>query len=349
MKHNRLKERLGAIIEEALAKEVASSISLFVGFSATDTPLDMDLHAGLTSREPRLLATSENTIYDLASLTKIIGTSTAMAHALAQKKIDLPEIPFSSWPHTSTRALLAHTAGLPAHKRFFEEIELSNDDFLANKVLIKSTLLEVPAYEQADRLYSDLGYMALGFLLEERFNKPLFEVFCEAWAALGLQLEFLWYPSHSPARKSSDLNVAETFSFERNVGLLAQVHDGNAYFLGGLAGHAGLFGTQKAVKAFGQLLLVAYQNPQNVTQNILADFARNRLGFDKPSPDGSNKFLSPNSFGHFGYTGTSLWVDPAYGKHGLIVALLTNRIKMTDQPEGIFWLRSAVHEAVMLE
>lgn len=337
-----LKSTLQRITEEALQRQIASSISLLVGFSDHDSPQDIIIHQGYTAPQ---VATGDETIYDLASLTKILGTTLAIAKAINDGTTSLDEIPFSSWPHGSIRSLLAHTAGLPAHKRFYEDLSLSKHDFHHNRTLITQDLLLQPTHQTTERLYSDLGFMALGFLLEERYKKPLWNIFGDTWKAFGITPAFSWFPSSLP--KSENTLVAPTFCRARNAYLRGQVHDANCWYLGGLAGHAGLFGTLQSVRVFGQALLLWHHNPRHHLHNLIADFMHNGLGFDKPAADGSNYCLSPQAFGHFGYTGVSLWIDPALGPNGTMIALLTNRIHESKQPEGIFWLRKTINEAVV--
>lgn len=337
-----LKSTLQQIIEEAVHKHIASSISLFVGCSGDDSPGDITIHRGHTTPQ---LATCDKTIYDLASLTKILGTTLAVAKAIDDGTTRLDETPFPSWPHGSIRSLLAHTAGLVAHKRFYEDLSLSEHDFHHNRTLITQELFLQPTHQTTERLYSDLGFMALGFLLEERYKKPLWDIFGDTWKAFGITPKFVWFPSSSP--KSENSLVTPTFCHARNAYLRGQVHDANCWYLGGLAGHAGLFGSLSSVKVFAQALLSWQQKPRHHLHDIVIDFAHKTLGFDAPAPDGSNYCLSSQAFGHFGYTGVSLWIDPALGKNGTMIALLTNRIHESNQPEGIFWLRKAINEAVV--
>jgi serine-type D-Ala-D-Ala carboxypeptidase len=336
-----LNTKLAQIIEEARIQGVASSISLFVGFP-TDAS-DITIHAGFT--DPGV-TTSDHSIYDLASLTKMIGTTIAVAKAIDDQIIAIDERPFQAWPHASIKTLLAHTAGLPAHVRFHEN--LSGTDFENCRQRIKQELFTLSTHDTAERVYSDTGFIALGFLLEERLKKPLFEIFSDAWSALGTSSDFMWFASQDENPSNLSL-IAKTYCYARNQRLRAQVHDYNCYFLGGLAGHAGLFGNLASVTTFGQRLLKVIKTPKNNLHKILADFACQGLGFDKPTATGSNSCLSTHAFGHFGYTGTSLWIDPDYGPNGVVIALLTNRINESDKPEGIFWLRSAVNQAVMRE
>ncbi len=341
-KHSEVFRKLENIVERALSRNIASSISL-----AVSGPFEQPviIHRGIVDKH----ATNDNTLYDLASLTKIIGTTMAVAHAIERGIFRRDDLPFLQWPRGSIEALLAHRAGLPAHRRFYEECSLSTSDFQSNRATIFERLFETIAQEDCTRrLYSDLGFMALGFLLEEHHKKPLFEIFCDAWRACSLAIPFTWFPSQCSSRMSTTTNIAPTgYCPARNAYVRAQVHDPNCYFLGGLAGHAGLFGSLSAVDRVGRFFLRAALNPNTPLEYLLRLFAQRGLGFDKPTLSGTTRYFSPSAFGHFGYTDTSLWIDPAFNNcNGIVVSLLTNRVHKSEKPEGIFWLRLAINRAL---
>jgi CubicO group peptidase (beta-lactamase class C family) len=342
-----LRSELEKLIERALLQRIATSISLYVGFGVHDSSKDIFLHG---DHKPGFIKTPHCTIYDLASLTKIIGTSVAIAKAISDGKMSLKETPFKEWPQVTIASLLAHTSGLQAHKKFYADLKLAPRNFSQNQQLIfnklfSSTIENVPH----EHVYSDLGFMALGFLLEKRLKKPLFEILKNAWNTLKIDEEFLWFPSMPLFFKSDNQLVAPTgFCHYRHNEIFAQVHDPNCYFLGGLAGHAGLFGTLGSVKNIGQYFLKATKKPTTKEQEILQLFARKALGFFRSTTRGTIRNLSPDAFGHFGYTGTSLWIDPvANNNQGIIIALLTNRVHCSNNTEGIYWLRLALHRMIL--
>lgn len=338
-----LTTRLRLILDQAIAQSIASSISLSIDFGIGDGAHNIVLHAGQTHAHP------ERTIYDLASLTKIIGTTVAIAQAIADKNMSLDECPFPVWPHASVAALLAHKAGLPAHRHLYEEFALSGNDFSRNREAIFERLFATPAGQTThQRVYSDLGFIALGWLLEQRLKKSLWEIFTDAWTRLNIKHDFYWMPSKPITFTSENPAIVPTGYCQARMHLVAaQVHDPNCYFMGGLAGHAGLFGSLSAVAELGRFFLRAYKNPQNASEQIIAQFARRGFGFDQPTIKGTTRYFSPFAFGHFGYTGTSLWIDPAWARGpGLTVSLLTNRVHRNEKPEGIFWLRLAINQAI---
>lgn len=336
-----LHDKLEAIFDEALQRSIASSLSVAVTCPLQST---ISLHKGLLSPE---CATNDNTLYDLASLTKILGTTMAVAKAVTDGVMQLDETPWDGWPNISVQDVLRHTAGLVAHKKFFKDLTLSDEDFLANKKVIFHEIMKLATKKDSPRMYSDMGFIALGFLLEARYQKPLMTIFADAWQSCGVLPSLCFFPSCPPHEEQVLSHAAPTFCYERQIPRQGQVHDANCHYLGGLGGHAGLFGTLSAVSALGEFFLRCAQRPANAIMKTLGEFATSGIGFDKPSPDGSNACLSPKAFGHFGYTGVSLFVDPALGDGGCVITLLTNRINQSDKPEGIFWLRKAVNEAVV--
>ena len=234
------------------------------------------------------------------------------------------------------------------HIKFYEQSGISSN-FSANKQIIFKSLFEQrPIHEPKKiRLYSDLNFLALGILLEQRLRKPLLEIFKETWANLNISnnLNFFCSTSNLPNIIS---HIAPTgYCPLRSQQIRAQVHDLNGFFLGGLAGHAGLFGDLESLKAFGNFFLGCVKKPKNALENLIADFVRLGLGFDKALPSGSVGALSEGSFGHFGFTGTSLWIDPGVkSSSGLFYVLLSNRVALGLRPEGIFWLRKRLHKVI---
>lgn len=325
-----LSSKLDQVLNQALDAGIASSISLHVGVHGRS----LTLHRGSTAEH---YPTNDTSIYDVASLTKILGTAVALAYALVRHKMSLDEKPFECWPEITIASLLAHTSGLVAHVKFFETLGVNKKDFLGNQNLMFEELFkQKPSWKVGEkRVYSDLNFLALGYLLEQRFNKSLFDVFLDAWHNAHLEpLTFV------PSFEGSESPLIAPTSH----GQSHYVHDHNCYYLGGLAGHAGLFANLLQVVGFGQFFMRCAHDPTSLIEHYVRKFIREHLAFDKPSTRGSIRALSPYAFGHFGYTGTSLWIDPfAHKQQGLLVALLTNRVYKNQQPHGIFWLRERVH------
>ncbi len=325
-----LSSKLLAILEEAYDKDIASSLSLFVG-QGLKSEGDIKLHVGHSCKNP-LVKTNEHTLYDLASLTKIIGTTPSIAQAIIEKRLSLNLKPFLSWPDTTIKQLLAHTSGLVAHKKFYEDKKISKN------YIYEQLFLENPISTNT-RVYCDLGFMALGYLLEKMYHSSLNEIFT--------RLFFMqhWRFKSFISSKSATLHptIAPTDKL-----ISGQVNDLNCYYMGGLAGHAGLFGDLDNVSRVARFFLKSYKDPKAPLEKLLKYFMINYLSFDKPTPSGSGSAFSHQAFGHFGFTGTSLWIDPqACANEGAIIVLLTNRVYKSQKSEGIFWLRKKINDCVI--
>ena len=321
-----------------------------------------------------------STIYDLASLTKVLATTTLVAIAVTQGRLALKDDVPSPWntacPGARLVDLLEHCAGLEAHREYFAEVEPFDRDAVVRRVCETP-----PAYRRGEcAVYSDLGFIILGAWLERIFDSPLDDVFTDRVAyPLGLEdsplpkLGFrrLCLPAVLPIRKlekliaptevydpalhpkgvPSHLNVRNHLPYAHGA-----VHDDNAYVMGGVAGHAGLFGTAEGVLelAQGWLQLLLPELDETVRDRFWQPSAvpgsTRRLGWDGPARDGSSsagRRLSPQAVGHTGYTGTSLWIDPAAAGGARVFVLLTNRVHPTRDNDGIKRFRPRFHDLAM--
>lgn len=301
---------------------------------------------------PGSASTDERTLFDLASLTKVIATTTSWM-VLAAEKPEVLDTPLERWfrscPHDkkliTPRQLLAHCSGLPAWRPYylFSRPAHDRERFTANQIL--SEALQFNPGE--GNLYSDLGFMLLGFIIHEQTGQSL-DVFAQerVFEPLGVSDQLLFLPKHE------DTRIALT-RLEDSPGL---VNDLNTRAMGGVAGHAGLFGTAEAVGSVAADILRSLHGRSSVFDNTVtrvfctkADPAHSgtrALGFDTPSSEGSSsgRFFSVASVGHTGFTGTSLWIDP---DQDVIVVLLTNRVFMGEADLRIKTFRPLVHDAVM--
>jgi CubicO group peptidase (beta-lactamase class C family) len=210
-------------------------------------------------------------------------------------------------------------------------------------------------------LYSDLGFMLLGFIIERLTSRSL-AAFCEEELFRPLGAAPLAYRPRgetvSDVRRDDSHSIAPTEDDPwRGRILCGEVHDENAYALGGIAGHAGLFGTADAVLAMSAGWLAAYRGEESILDGpLVRRFASRRrsipgsswgLGWDTPSPPSSaGAHFGESSFGHLGYTGTSLWIDPS---RRLEVVLLSNRVHPTRRNERIRRFRPHLHDLVCRE
>jgi CubicO group peptidase (beta-lactamase class C family) len=239
--------------------------------------------------------------------------------------------------------LLAHSSGLPAYEKLFllarTRGELLRAAFTMPLVAIPGTLAE----------YSDIGFIILGIILERLADESL-DAFCqrEVFGPLGMT-----HTTFNPAiaLKNSIPATADDRNFRHRV-IQGEVQDENASVLGGVAAHAGLFSTAEDLAIFAHAMLNAGHPILRATtvdlftrRESAPEGTSRALGWDTPSaPSQSGKYFSPRSFGHLGYTGTSLWIDP---ERQLSITLLTNRTWPDCQNLAIKQVRPAFHDAVI--
>jgi CubicO group peptidase (beta-lactamase class C family) len=308
--------------------------------------------------------TTAETIFDLASLTKVIATTTLVMRAVDAGTLSLDER-VADWLRewrgadreaVTIRDLLAHTSGLAAYLPFFRD-HAGRQEF---ERAICALPLEYPPRTQS--VYSDLGFILLGFILEDAY------VHRTAPAAGTTD------PGTALARQSQRLAsfiTSETLTFNpprplrtqaapteidawRGRLLQGEVHDENTWALGGAAGHSGLFGTVGAVSAFaravlrtiaGEAILAAPHTFQEFIRRTNIPGSSRALGWDTMLPTSScGTKLSPTAIGHTGFTGTSLWID---WERDLYIVLLTNRVHPTRDNDKLKKLRPLVHDAVV--
>ena len=296
-------------------------------------------------------AAGENTVFDLASLTKVLATTPLVLQQVERGAIGLDD-PLAhhieQWMRAdragvTIRDLLSHSSGLPAWAPLFRDHQ-GREQFEA---AICSMPLEYLSGTQS--IYSDLGFILLGFVLagdttlEARFD------------ALRTQMGIVEDVQFHPPRIWLGRTAPTEIDSWRGRLLVGEVHDENASALGGVAGHAGLFGTAAAVGQHARHLLQILDGRSGAfRRETLEAFITRRadmpgssraLGWDTMLPSSScGARMSPRAFGHTGFTGTSLWIDPDCGVY---VVLLTNRVHPSRANEAIRQIRPALHDAVM--
>jgi CubicO group peptidase (beta-lactamase class C family) len=296
-----------------------------------------------------------STVFDLASVTKVVAT-TAMAMLLydrgllnlKQRVVDVLSEFATEDPRReqiTIEMLLAHCSGLPAYERLFERARSSKE---LMSLAVKIPLLADPGTRAE---YSDIGFILLGAILERLAGEPL-NIFSEREIFVPLRMKSTFF---RPAQRfrSQIPPTRDDRDFRHRV-IQGEVHDENASVMGGVSGHAGAFGNTADVMAFAAAML-GYA-PALFRKDTIPLFTRRQsspagtsrgLGWDTPSPPSqSGKHFSPSSFGHLGYTGTSLWID---GERKIAIALLTNRTWPDNQSKLIKQMRPAFHDAVMEE
>jgi serine-type D-Ala-D-Ala carboxypeptidase len=307
-----------------------------------------------------------DTVFDLASLTKPLATTMALMKLVDEGTINLDEpiqrILGGSLPPdkcaVTCRLLLCHAAGFPDWQPFYLDLEAL--PLALRETQLRRWLLERPlaCRPGTDTIYSDLGFMMLKWVVERASGAGVVDYLeSHLYGPLGLEQTFL----NINAAFDLELGKAHFAATEdcpwRRMVMLGQVHDENAYALGGYSGHAGLFSNAEEIRVLADLLMQHFRGEREDffrPESVRAFFRRQNLtkrstwalGWDTPSEEGSSagRYFSPHSVGHLGFTGTSIWMDL---EKDVIVIFLTNRIHPTRKNEKIRAFRPRLHDRVM--
>lgn len=331
---------------------------------------------GLAVTKPERIPMVRETVFDLASLTKPIATATAIMLLCDSGALALDD-PVSNTlslfegknkESVTLRHLLTHSSGLRPW-RAFHDILLEKErkqgekwiatsrgrDLIRDRIL-RSKLVHEPG---SAAVYGDLDFMLLGLVVEEVTKSP-FEEYCaeHIFQPLGMDLtgfrSLVNSESAIEGERARGIAATEECPWRQRV-LWGSVHDPNAYAMGGVAGHAGLFGPVDDVMKFAQTVLdVWHGRSDQLPRQALYDFTRRQnvppgsdwaLGWDTPTEGNSSagRYFSTQSVGHLGFTGTSLWIDL---EQEAIVVMLTNRIHLVAK-RSYFGLRPKVHDLLI--
>jgi beta-glucosidase-like glycosyl hydrolase/CubicO group peptidase (beta-lactamase class C family) len=362
--------RLDSIVGVALADSAASGVALAVGRHGRLVHLAGYGELAWGSGRP----VTPRSIFDLASVSKVVGTTTAIMLLVQEGQVDLdaPVVSYlAEWARgdarktaVTVRDLLLHRAGLPPFRRWFFDLEGT----AAYRSAVADEPLERAPGEAT--VYSDMGPMSLAWIVEEVAGRTLDDFLQErVWGPLGMS-ETMYRPDPELLTR---IAATEEDRVWRNGLVWGRVHDENADAMGGVAGHAGLFSTALDLSVFAHMMLNLGTAPacapggvvgepcpvrrpapvQLLPEDMVERFTRRfdgtssrALGWD--TPDGRSSagdFFTTSAFGHTGYTGTSLWIDPELD---LWVVLLTNRVHPSRENQRHVPLRSAVHDAAAL-
>ena len=327
---------------------------------------------GRLDHDPAAPPVTPASIFDMASLTKVVATTSAAMILVQRGAITLDDLVVDHLPwwgegdpaksRVTIRQLLVHRAGLPPFRRFFLEMEGRE----AYEAAIGGLPLDRPPGEAT--VYSDIGLMTVAFIVEEVTGRP-FEAFLqdELWRPLGMA-DTGFNPDPGLWHRVATTELDESY---RGYHVHGVVHDENAHAIGGVAGHAGLFSSARDLAVFVQMMLdrgvaapcradqvsglpchrrrfgpvaiFAQGQVDRMTRRQAPESSR-ALGWDTPSQRSSaGDYFSARSFGHTGYTGTSIWIDPT---QELAVILLTNRVNPTRENGKHIPLRRGVHDRV---
>ncbi|HYL83473.1 MAG TPA: glycoside hydrolase family 3 N-terminal domain-containing protein [Candidatus Angelobacter sp.] len=345
------------VIEKAIADKAFPGATLAVGYRGK-----VAIHAfGKLSYDAKAAGTKPTTMYDIASLTKVVATTTLVAK-LAEgdfavpldldAKIEryLPEWasgPNPEWRHRVTvRHLLTHTSGLPPFKEYWRTSKSKQDT-------LDKIFAEPLDYEPGTKeVYSDLGIILMAEIIERLTGRTLDDLAKSfIFSPLGMQ-DSMYRP---PKKLWPQIAPTEIDNNYRHRLIQGEVHDENAFAIGGVSGHAGVFSTAPDLAAFCQMLLNGgvYAHQRILRRATVAQFTvpqqlsggTRTLGWAVPTEGSlSGHYFSAHSFGHTGFTGTSIWIDP---DRQLFVVLLTNRVHPTRENQKIQQVRRDFHDAVM--
>jgi CubicO group peptidase (beta-lactamase class C family) len=339
MSETAVRNAITPIVSAAIDNRVFPGVVIEAGSSQGPR---VTLSAGALTYDPGATAADANTIYDLASLTKVLATTALVAGEVSNGRIQLDDRVrhwIQSWrgddrQTVTIRDLLEHASGLPGHRPYFESRR--------GRPSFEIAICEEPlAYApRTASIYSDPGFMLLGFAIENAAGAPLDQQF-DAWRdrelGPGVELRYrpdaAWLERIAPTEDDGDGRMRR-----------GEVHDENARALGGVAAHAGLFGTAAAVGACARWWMRAAALPIFAAKTAVANSSR-ALGWDTMLPTSScGMKMSASAIGHTGFTGTSLWIDPDYDFY---VVILTNRVHPSRHGDGIQEVRRALHDAIV--
>ena len=358
-----------SIIENAIEQGVFPGASIEVG---TPETVVWQQAFGRLTYAADAASTSVGTLFDLASLTKVIVTTTLAMRLVEDRRLHLsdrlsawlPEWRGSDRGAVTVQHLLAHTSGLSAWLPLYRTCA-GRQEF---QPAICGLPLEYTPGTEA--VYSDLGFMLLGFILADAAGAPLDVQFSglSRWLESDLPRAPAAAPNEHDAPPPYYLGFLPAAAWRPQIAptevdtwrgrlLVGEVHDENAWALGGVAGHAGLFGTAPGVGLFARWLLCArlgLRGDAGLARPETLDVFTGRpggaagsraLGWDIMRPTSScGRCMSSAAFGHTGFTGTSLWCDPAAP---IYIVLLTNRVHPSRASEVIGQIRPAVHDSIM--
>jgi CubicO group peptidase (beta-lactamase class C family) len=343
----RLPATVDSIVLAALAAGASPGAAVAIGRHGR---LVVSKGYGRTSGVPGAAPVEDSTLYDVASLTKVVVTTTLAMMLEEQGRLELdrpvahylPELRDPAKAGITVRMLLTHSGGLEAFAPLFETLR-GREAYLR---AIDERPLE---YSPGTRtVYSDWDMILLQLVLERIEGQPLDELANRRLLRPLAMKESAFRPARSLLARTAATEL------DSRRGLIhGEVHDPNAWAMGGVAGHAGLFSSARDLAVFAQMLLgggsyggVRFLSPATVARWTAPQSpgSSRALGWDTPSGrSSSGRFFSPRSFGHTGFTGTSLWIDP---ERGLFLVLLTNRVHPSGANQLHVPLRRALGDAV---
>lgn len=358
------KSRVQQMLEEGVREGVCPGAVVAAGLEGD---IVLSAFAGLRSTEPPGIEVDKGTIFDLGSLTKPLVTTLAVMRLVELGIIDLDKRIAEIFPggipgdkaDITPRLLLCHAAGFEPWRDYYRRLEAVEQD--ERKARCRSWILEEPlSYAPGGgSVYSDLGFILLEWVVEESVGLEMGDYVEEGFfRPLGMNRTFLCRTARSPRFEKEVFAATERCSWRGRV-LQGEVHDENAFAMGGYSGHAGLFGTAEEVFVLARLLrdLLSGERDDLFRPETVRTFFQRQsqisgcsraLGWDMPSGEdpAAGRYFSHNSVGHLGFPGTSLWMDL---EKDVQVVLLTNRVHPTRGNRMIREFRPRIHDCIMEE
>jgi len=345
-------DSLGVYLNQAIGDSAFPGCAISVGYNSK---LIFEQSFGNFTYDSNSQKVEVNSIYDLASVTKVIATTTtAMVLydqgrlGLDQKVVEIvPEFQGENKENVTIRHLLTHTSGLPGWVRFYLDLE--------GKERIVREICDIELINEPGTtyVYSDLGMIMMQKILETIAHKSL-DLLVRDYITIPLNMNRTFYNPDSSLK--NQIVPTEVSEWHQKL-VHGFVHDENTYVMGGVSGHAGLFSTIQDLSIFCQMYLNGGQyNNRRILKSETIDLFTNRqniiegstraLGWDTRSEQHSmaGEFMSMQAFGHSGFTGTTVWIDP---ENQVFVVLLSNRVYPTRENRKISQLRPIVHNHVM--
>jgi CubicO group peptidase (beta-lactamase class C family) len=379
VKWSAVRRKLGRVdrgIDKAIARSEIPGAVVGARIPKSGETLEYFSERGLAVLQPERIPMTRRTIFDLASLTKPLATTTAMLLLVDEGAVELDAPVAKYLPLFSERGkeavtirhLLSHSSGLKPWRAYHEMLlqkERKTGETLIGSpetraYVIDRTVRSAPVHEPGEAaVYGDLDFIVLGAVIEAVGGQRL-DDFCRERIFGPLDMPDTFFipigRDAQPLPEPTKRRIAATENCPwRDRILWGEVHDPNASVMGGVAGHAGLFSTVDDVVKFGQIIIdVWHGRDEALPRELLRQFLTRQnlpvssdwaLGWDTPTEgvSSSGKHFSANSVGHLGFTGTSLWIDL---DREVVIALLTNRVHLIAK-KSRFGLRPIVHDAII--
>ena len=346
-----------AVIDSAIQNKIFPGAQIFISKGE-----DIIAHKGIGTYtyEQSSSKVDTSSIYDIASITKAMSVVPIVMKLVEKKRLSIRSYVSEYYPDfisdykkdVKIEHLLTHSSGIKGYIQYFKIAQINTEDEVIEDIISRD--LEFKPGSKFE--YSDLGFILLKDIIEKA-NRSDFENLTSRWIYKSLGMSSTYFNPESYLKDR--LVPTEYDSNYRKKMVHGIVHDENAFMIGGVSGHAGLFSNAWDIAIFTKLFLNdgVWLGKRHFNKSTIRKFIRNQnmpkgsdmaLGWDTPSPYGSSAgdYFSNNSFGHLGFTGTSVWADK---EKEIIIIMLTNRVHPSREKKGIYGIRREFYNRVMKE